>query len=150
MISSIFNPQVKQKGVALTCATKVNDSTMKIPSIIGDCRRFQQCLINLVKNALKFTKKGRIDVCANYSLNDEILSVKVTDTGAGIAEEDIPQLFTRFGKLHRTAKMNSEGIGLGLTIVKQIVEESGGTIIVHSDGINKGSCFEFSIAMKVA
>ena len=106
-------------------------------------------MINLVKNALKFTSEGSIDVCADYSLNEEILSVKVTDTGAGIAEEDIPQLFTRFGKLHRTAKMNSEGIGLGLTIVKQIVEESGGNIIVHSDGVDCGSCFEFSIAMKV-
>ena len=56
----------------------------------------------------------------------------VEDTGAGIAQEDIPKLFNRFGKLHRTAEMNSEGIGLGLTIVKQIIEKSGGTIGVWS------------------
>ena len=54
------------------------------------------------------------------------------DTGAGIAPEDIPKLFSRFGKLHRTAEMNHEGIGLGLTIVKQIVESCGGKIGVTS------------------
>ena len=48
----------------------------------------------------------------------ETLVVHVTDTGIGIAPDDIPKLFTRFGKLHRTAHMNSEGLGLGLTIVK--------------------------------
>ena len=56
----------------------------------------------------------------------------VEDTGAGIAQEDIPKLFNRFGKLHRTAEMNSEGIGLGLTIAKQIIDKSGGTIGVWS------------------
>ena len=52
------------------------------------------------------------------------------DTGQGIAAEEIETLFTRFGKLHRTASMNSDGIGLGLTIVKQIVEMSGGKVQV--------------------
>ena len=55
-----------------------------------------------------------------------MLIVSVTDTGVGISTEDLPKLFTRFGKLHRSAEMNHEGIGLGLTIVKQIVESSGG------------------------
>ena len=50
--------------------------------------------------------------------------VHIEDTGVGIAKEDIPKLFTRFGKLHRTAELNSAGIGLGLMIVKQIVESS--------------------------
>ena len=71
----------------------------------------------------------------------------VRDTGAGIAEDDFPQLFTRFGKLHRTAEMNSEGIGLGLTIVKNIVELSGGSVGVHSDGPGHGSTFCFTMQM---
>jgi signal transduction histidine kinase len=50
--------------------------------------------------------------------------VEISDTGAGIAKEDIGKLFTRFGKLQRTAEINSEGLGLGLTIVKQIVESA--------------------------
>ena len=73
--------------------------------------------------------------------------IHVKDTGAGIAPEDVPRLFTRFGKLHRTADLNHEGIGLGLSIVKQIVEQSGGKISVHSDGPGLGSLFCFSMQM---
>ena len=82
----------------------------------------KQVLLNLVKNAQKFTHKGFIKIKANYDARHDDLIVHVEDSGAGIAQEDIPKLFNRFGKLHRTAQMNHEGIGLGLTIVKQIVE----------------------------
>ena len=67
--------------------------------------------------------------------------MKVEDTGVGISQKDFPKLFTRFGKLQRTAKINHEGIGLGLNIVKQIVELCEGLINVHSDGKGKGSVF---------
>ena len=73
----------------------------------------------------------------------------VKDSGAGIAPEDFSKLFSRFGKLHRTAKQNNEGIGLGLTIVKQIIEKCGGSIGVKSDGINRGSLFYFKMKMEV-
>lgn len=76
--------------------------------------------------------------------------VSVKDTGVGIAEEDIPLLFSRFGKLQRTASLNSEGIGLGLTIVQQIVELSGGSVFVQSEGVGKGSTFMFSMKMEPA
>ena len=59
----------------------------------------------------------------------------VRDTGVGITREETSKLFSRFGKLHRTAEMNHEGIGLGLTIVKQIVHHCGGTIDVLSNGV---------------
>ena len=72
----------------------------------------------MIKNALKFTKNGRIEVVADYDRSASMLKVKVIDTGVGIDVDEIPILFSRFGKLHRTAVMNSEGIGLGLTIVK--------------------------------
>ena len=75
-------------------------------------------MLNLVKNAQKFTHKGSIKIKAKYDIRHDDLIVYVQDTGAGIAQEDIPKLFNRFGKLHRTAEMNHEGIGLGLTIVK--------------------------------
>lgn len=57
---------------------------------------------------------------ASYEPKSEMLTVDVEDNGVGIAAKEFPKLFTRFGKLHRTAEMNSEGIGLGLTIVKEI------------------------------
>ena len=86
--------------------------------LIGDQRRLLQVLINLVKNSLKFTQKGCIEIQVRYHKWDSTLEVSVKDTGAGIAAEDIPHLFQKFGKLHRTADQNSQGIGLGLLIVK--------------------------------
>ena len=69
---------------------------------------------------------GTVEIKASFDRIESKLCVQVTDTGIGISREDIPKLFTYFGKLSRTAKMNHEGIGLGLTIVKQIVESAGG------------------------
>ena len=71
----------------------------------------------------------------------------VKDTGRGISPEDIPKLFTKFGKLQRTAEINSEGIGLGLTIVKQIVESSKGQVGIESAGHNQGTLFKFSMQL---
>ena len=82
-----------------------------------------------------------------YDEPDYLLVVHVKDSGTGIADEDYPKLFTRFGKLHRTSMLNHEGIGLGLLIVKQIIEASGGHINVESKGIGHGSNFFFSMRM---
>ena len=73
------------------------------------------------------------------------------DTGAGIAAKDMPTLFTRFGKLQRTANLNNDGIGLGLMIVKSIVEASGGSIVAESKGIyGEGSLFILSFKYAAA
>ena len=70
-----------------------------------------------MKNAKKFTRQGKIEIVASYDVDKQDLMIHVNDTGVGISAEDLPKLFTRFGKLHRTSQMNSDGIGLGLTIV---------------------------------
>ena len=68
-----------------------------------------------------------MDIKACYrGAPENLLIIHITDTGVGIAEEDFPKLFNRFGKLQRTANINSAGIGLGLFIVKSIVESCGG------------------------
>ena len=106
-------------------------------------------LINLVKNALKFTPSGSIKIkaCFFRGLDSNLLVVHIKDTGKGITAEELPKLFTRFGKLQRTAELNNEGIGLGLTIVKQIVESSGGKIGVESNGLDQGTLFKFSMQL---
>ena len=76
--------------------------------------------------------------------------VDVKDTGAGIAPGDFSKLFTRWGKLHRTSAQNSEGLGLGLTIVEQIVKLNNGTIKALSEGVGKGSCFTFTMQLPQA
>ena len=70
-----------------------------------------------MKNAKKFTRQGKIEIVASYDEEKQSLVMHVIDTGVGISAEDLPKLFTRFGKLHRTSQMNNDGIGLGLTIV---------------------------------
>ena len=75
------------------------------------------------------------------------ITVFVRDTGSGIDQKDLPKLFKKFGKLETTAKLNNNGFGLGLTIVKKIVELGGGTVSVHSDGIGLGSLFAFDMKM---
>ena len=92
-------------------------------------------MINLLKNSIKFTHQGSIWIKAWYDANSSSLIVSVKDTGAGIAEEDMSKLFVRFSKLKRTEEINTCGIGLGLTIVEQILEQIGGSITVKSDGV---------------
>ena len=70
------------------------------------------------------------------------------DTGHGICQEDVSELFKKFGKLQRTAAINSAGIGLGLTIVKKIVESAGGKVSVFSEGLQKGSSFGFTLKLE--
>ena len=86
----------------------------------------------------------------SYDMARGVLVGHVKDTGRGIHKDDIAKLFSRFGKLHRTADVNNEGIGLGLTIIKQIIEQHNGLITVHSAGVSKGSIFCFEMQMALA
>ena len=104
--------------------------------------------MNLVKNAIKFTFNGTILIKIGYDSQNQMLRGQVIDTGVGIAHEDLPKLFNRFGKLLRTAEMNHDGIGLGLSITKTIVEKSGGEIFLSSPGLGKGTQVTFSMKVQ--
>ena len=78
------------------------------------------------------------------------MEVAVRDTGVGIGPKEIPHLFKKFGKLYRTAEINSQGIGLGLLIVKQIVESNKGKVWVESEGPGHGSTFSFNMSLEKA
>lgn len=104
--------------------------------LLGDQVRLKQILINLVKNALKFTthRNGLVRVIMAYDYEKDLLKVHVVDTGKGIREEDMAKLFKMFGKLKRTAEANSEGIGMGLMICQNLVKMNNGEISVKSRG----------------
>ena len=89
-------------------------------------------MINLIRNAIKFTKEGTIRVIASYCDKSNRLKVHVMDTGKGIEEKEMGMIFNKFGRALRTASINSEGIGLGLMVCKELIKLNGGTISVHS------------------
>ena len=124
---------------------QVREAGDKTLLLRGDETRLKQVLINLVKNAIKFTDSGFIDVKLAYNRNKGVLKGHVRDSGCGIEEHDLGKLFSRFGKLDRTAEINHEGIGIGLTIVEQIVKQFGGDVQVRSNGPGKGSVFSFKM-----
>ena len=102
--------------------------------LYGDELRLKQILINLVKNAIKFTIRGFITLIFAFDDDQGLLKVQVVDSGKGIRAEEMPKLFSMFGKLKRTAELNHEGIGMGLLISQNLVRLNGGTMTVQSDG----------------
>ncbi|MGE9743831.1 PAS domain S-box protein [Bdellovibrio bacteriovorus] len=112
--------------------------------ILGDATRFQQVLINLIGNGLKFTNHGEVRV--QLKVNGHQLWVGVKDTGIGMAPEQMQGLFTRFSQGDSSITRRFGGTGLGLSISKQLVEKMGGTIGVTSE-IGQGSVFYFTLPL---
>ena len=106
----------------------------------GDPDRLQQVVWNLMSNAVKFTESGgRVDVSvANGGLDGRIDGA---DTGQGISREFLPYLFDRFRQADASASRRHGGLGLGLALVRQIVELHGGSVDAESEGKNRGSTF---------
>ena len=112
----------------------------------GDEQRIAQVLLNLLGNAIKFTDEGEVRVEVIES--DETFSVSVTDTGPGISEADQKIIFDEFQQTDGSSTREKGGSGLGLSIVKKIVEMHGGRIGVKSD-VGKGSTFRFTLPVRV-
>lgn len=119
--------------------------------LYGDEVRIKQILINLLGNAVKFTKAGYIGLSVReISRNGDMSSImiKVTDTGIGIKREDISKLFSNFQQVDTKKNREIEGTGLGLSITKNLVEMMNGTITVESD-YGKGSTFTVVLQQKI-
>ncbi|WPU97882.1 two-component regulator propeller domain-containing protein [Mucilaginibacter sp. cycad4] len=116
--------------------------------IIGDSLRLRQILINLISNAIKFTKKGEIYVAVHLlSISEDNhieLSFEIKDTGIGISADKLHRLFKAFSQVDSSTTRQYGGTGLGLVISEQLVKLMGGKISVESE-VDKGSTFRFSI-----
>jgi two-component system, OmpR family, sensor histidine kinase VicK len=106
--------------------------------VYADPDRLREVMINLIDNAIKYTTQGMVTVGA--SIKDQAILIRVTDTGSGIAEEDIPHLFQKFYRVDNSATREIGGTGLGLYICRQIVEMMQGKIWVEST-LGAGSTF---------
>jgi PAS domain S-box-containing protein len=146
---NLFSDQAERKNLEL--AYHWNPETPKI--IQGDPTRIRQIIVNLLNNAIKFTKKGKIilSVSAKPINQNNICELEffVKDTGIGIGEKKIDRLFKSFSQVDASNNRKYGGTGLGLAISKSLVEMMGGKIWVESK-LDKGSTFFFTIPVKIA
>ena len=128
------------------------DVSPDIPAeLVGDEVRVKQILINVINNAIKYTKEGTVSLTVQSEMKEDKLCnmiYTVSDTGIGIKTEDIPYLFSAFKRVDENANRHIEGTGLGLSIVKQLVDLMGGKITVNSV-YTKGSTFIIEIPQRV-
>ncbi|MEM7190738.1 MAG: PAS-domain containing protein [Pseudomonadota bacterium] len=134
----LIQPAANDKALAV----EIVRPSQKIPQLRGDVVRIKQILLNLLTNAVKFTSRGCIEVTQEYeeSGNDVTVTLGVSDTGVGIAEAELGQIFNRFYQIDGTATRKFGGAGLGLAITQKIVDAMGGAIQVESE-IGKGTTF---------
>ena len=135
---SIMAKQAKAKSIVIKL-----DPGAALPKILADEARISQVLINLLDNAIKYTKDaGSVTVSAREK--DKYIQIDISDTGIGIPEEDIPRIFERFYRVDKARSRELGGTGLGLSIVKHIVQAHGGEVWVKS-AVGQGSIFSFII-----
>jgi signal transduction histidine kinase len=119
-------------------------------AIAGDPERLQQVVFNLVSNAVKFTPDGGKVRVSLARIGDEV-EIAVSDTGAGISPDFLPHVFERFRQQHAGTSRRHGGLGLGLAIVRNLVELHGGSVTAESEGEGRGATFKVRLpAMKKA
>jgi len=153
-----FDPHVSIEQVAAQFAPRAQKCGLKLALelderlphlVVGDARRLEQILSNLVSNAVKFSNQGEIVMRAGQSDEsaDEVtLSFEVSDTGIGIAADHQSKIFQPFSQVDGSTSRNYGGSGLGLAIVAQLVRQMGGQIGVESE-LGRGSTFRFTARM---
>lgn len=137
------HPRYLEKGVAL------EDGDCSSPAwIMGDEMRLQQVLANLLDNALRHTPTGG-SVCVGTSTADGRVSIVVADSGEGIPPAQLQSVFRRFHRVDPSrGSADGSGSGLGLTIARAIVQDHGGTLTAHSEGVGTGATF--TVQMPIA
>ncbi|MEK6324187.1 MAG: response regulator [Acidobacteriota bacterium] len=138
----VLRPAAEGKGIAvrlnLNAARKV---------ITGDADRLQQIVSNLLSNAIKFTPRdGRVEL--NLERADPHMRITVSDTGKGITPEYLPFIFDRFHQAEGTSTRRHTGLGLGLSLVRHLVELHGGAVYAQSPGEGKGSTFTVNLPLR--
>jgi signal transduction histidine kinase/DNA-binding response OmpR family regulator len=132
-----IRPTAEAKEVAVQLSTPANDPALVVN---GDPDRLQQVVWNLLSNAVKFTPAaGRVEVSLDTATGN--IRLRVTDSGQGISPAFLPYVFDRFRQADSTSTRSHGGLGIGLTIVRHIVELHGGSVAADSAGEGKGATF---------
>jgi CheY-like chemotaxis protein len=137
-----MRPTADAKGVALEC-----DIADARDEISGDPDRLQQIVWNLLSNAVKFTPRdGRVTV--RVEQHDDEITLTVTDTGQGISQDFLPHVFDRFSQADSGSTRAHGGLGLGLAIVRHLVELHAGTVEAGSAGPGQGATFSVRLPLR--
>ncbi|MGF1934882.1 MAG: PAS domain S-box protein [Nostoc sp. ChiQUE02] len=135
-------PAAQAKEISINCRFDP-----EVGVVVGDANRLQQIVWNLLSNAVKFTPKGgKVDVQLVHI--ESCVQIRVSDTGGGIAAEFLPHVFERFRQADSSSTRSHGGLGLGLAIVRHLVELHGGTVSAESAGIGQGAIFVVSLPIK--
>ena len=132
-------PLAQSKNIDIINSINVVDRVLK-----ADKEKLRRILINLVGNAIKYTPKGKVII--SNKINGDMIEILVEDTGIGLRKEDREKIFEKFHRVDMPTYSRYEGIGLGLPIVKELVELHGGKIRVESI-LGKGSKFFFALPL---
>jgi signal transduction histidine kinase len=134
---AMLEPQIQAKVIALR--TNLHEINLDQANIYGDPQQIRRLFVNLLENAIAYTpQSGEIQV--NLAKQENFLEINITDTGIGIAAEDLEHIFERFWRADRARNRRSGGSGLGLSIAQAIAHRHGAAINVSS-AIGLGSCF---------
>jgi diguanylate cyclase (GGDEF)-like protein len=112
----------------------------------GDFVRLTQVLNNLLDNASKYTPEGG-EIRLSVDKGDDVILIKVADSGIGISADVLPQVFEPFVQDPHAIAFNGGGLGIGLTVVRELVEAHGGTVAARSGGPGQGSCFVVELSL---
>jgi signal transduction histidine kinase len=130
-------PMIEQSAIIFTVQLPPQPIPVDVDSV-----RIAQCVSNLLHNAYKFSRApAQISLVVGMR-PDNLASIRVTDTGSGIAPDMLPRLFDMFAQEGRNANAANSGLGIGLALTNDLVMRHGGTLTAHSDGPGKGACFE--------
>jgi signal transduction histidine kinase len=135
-----FKPRFRKKGIIFSAKTPAD-----LPEVKADKNRLVQIIVNLLNNAISYTPDGgKVEISAKPLKG--FVEVEISDTGIGIPEKDIPHIFERFYRGDKSRSRETGGTGIGLAIVKELVQAQGGEISVKSDE-GRGTAFRFTIPM---
>jgi PAS domain S-box-containing protein len=138
----VMRPAAEAKGVELYTAIAASEE-----QITGDPARLQQVIWNLLSNAVKFTPKGgRVELRLERA--DPYVRITVSDMGCGIVPEFLPYLFDRFRQADNSSTRRHGGLGIGLALVKHLVELHGGEVRAESAGLGQGATFTVDLPMR--
>jgi CheY-like chemotaxis protein/two-component sensor histidine kinase len=149
-VTEISRPAIFVPGKNISLSYKVDDNVARLLTM--DEGRLQQILVNLIGNAIKFTDEGSVFIhiaAAKSSETMQLVTFSVKDTGIGISEEALSQLFKPFSQVNSSALRKYGGTGLGLSICKKLVELMNGQIWAESKE-TEGSVFSFTIPLSIA